>query len=90
VQNFSANHFRRVDLTAQLPAVPDIESAMSHLRDAIRNIPHVLQEPEPDVEILTINQTVCTLAVRPFCHNDHYWQVYFDTNRVIGQMVARV
>jgi small conductance mechanosensitive channel len=21
--------------------------------------------------------------VRPYCNNAHYWQVYFDTNRVI-------
>lgn len=89
VQNFSANHFRRVDLTAQLPPIPDLEGAMARLRDSLKNVPHVLSEPEPNVEILTINQTGCTLAVRPFCHNDHYWQVYFDTNRVIGQMLAR-
>jgi len=38
--------------------------------------------------ILTITPAGCTLAVRPCCHNDHYWQVYFDTNRVIGQMLA--
>jgi small conductance mechanosensitive channel len=25
------------------------------------------------------------LAVRPFCNNAHYWQVYFDTNRVIRE-----
>jgi hypothetical protein len=25
------------------------------------------------------------LAVRPYCHTDHYWQVYFDTNRLIRE-----
>jgi small-conductance mechanosensitive channel len=25
------------------------------------------------------------LAVRPYCDNQHYWQVYFDTNRVIRE-----
>ena len=25
------------------------------------------------------------LAVRPYCHTDHYWQVYFETNRVIAE-----
>lgn len=25
------------------------------------------------------------LAVRPYVHNDYYWQVYFDTNRVIRE-----
>jgi small conductance mechanosensitive channel len=23
--------------------------------------------------------------VRPYCHNQHYWQVYFDTNRLIRE-----
>jgi small conductance mechanosensitive channel len=23
------------------------------------------------------------LCVRPYTHTDHYWQVYFDTNRTI-------
>ena len=26
------------------------------------------------------------LAVRPYCHNDHDWQVYFDTNRSIREV----
>ena len=28
------------------------------------------------------------LAVRPYCHNDHYWQVYFDTNKTIREALA--
>jgi small conductance mechanosensitive channel len=23
--------------------------------------------------------------VRPYVHNDNYWQVYFDTNKVISE-----
>jgi len=25
------------------------------------------------------------LTVRPYCNNEHYWQVYFDTNRLIRE-----
>lgn len=25
------------------------------------------------------------IAVRPYCHTDHYWQIYFDTNRTIRE-----
>src|SRR2546429_4659589 len=32
-------------------------------------------------EILEFNLAGPVLAVRPYCHTDHYWQVYFDTNR---------
>ena len=28
------------------------------------------------------------LAVRPFTHNDSYWQVYFDTNSAIQDELA--
>lgn len=26
------------------------------------------------------------LVVRPYCHNDHYWQVYFDTNKALAEV----
>ena len=85
VQNFSANAYRRVDLTAQLPPVLDIERTIVRLRKTLLQIPHVLATPEPSVEILTVGAAGYTLAVRPFCHNEHYWEVYFDTTRMIDR-----
>ena len=35
------------------------------------------------MEILTFNLAGPVLAVRPYCNNKDYWQVYFDTNRLI-------
>jgi len=87
VQNFSANEFRRVDLTAQLPAVADIEATTGRVREALLTIPHVLANPAPNVELLTIHPGGSTLAVRPFCRNEHYWQVYFDANRAISRII---
>ena len=40
----------------------------------------------PDVEILEFNAAGTKLVVRPYCHNDHYWQVYFDTNKAIAEV----
>jgi small conductance mechanosensitive channel len=42
-----------------------------------------MTDPAPDVEILDFNERGTVLAVRPYCHTDHYWQVYFDTNKLI-------
>ena len=28
------------------------------------------------------------IAVRPYTHNDHYWQVYFDTNEAIARVAG--
>ncbi len=86
VQNFSANPLRRVDLTAQLPQGTDISGALDRLREMVLRIPNVLNEPEPSVEILTFSAAGSTLTIRPYCRNEHYWQVYFDTNRLISQL----
>lgn len=85
IQNFSANPFRRVDLLAQLHHDVDHNQAIALLKAKISQIPNVLTNPVPDVEILAFNLAGPVLAVRPYCHNDHYWQVYFDTNKTIRE-----
>jgi len=85
IQNFTANPFRRVDLMAQLNHGTDHRAAIRLLKERLAKIPNALPEPAPDVEILQFNLAGPVLAVRTYCHNDHYWQVYFDTNRVIRE-----
>lgn len=88
VQNFSANPFRRVDITAQLPAGSRPDDSVALLRQRVSAVPNVLGAPPPSIEILTLGPSGAVLAVRPFCHNDHYWQVYFDTTRIISELYA--
>ncbi|MGC2323852.1 MAG: mechanosensitive ion channel family protein [Terriglobales bacterium] len=89
IQNFSANPYRRVELTAQLAHDVDPEAAVGLLKPALAKVPNVLADPAPDVEILTFNLAGPVLAVRPYCNNQHYWQVYFDTNKLIREVFAR-
>jgi len=83
IKNFSSNPFRRVELTAQLDHSVDVPDAIARLKSALPAIANVLADPAPEVNILTFNERGPVLAVRPFVHTDHYWQVYFDTNKVI-------
>jgi len=83
IQNFSHNPFRRVDLQAQLDHTADVHKVIALLKANLAQIPNVLTNPAPDVEILTFTLAGPVLAVRPYCNNAHYWQVYFDTNRII-------
>ena len=53
------------------------------LKERLAKIPNIVTEPRPDVEILQFNPLGPVLAVRPYCNNAHYWQVYFDTNAAI-------
>ena len=86
IQNFTANPYRRVDLKAQLAHGVDPREATKKLRERIAKIEHVKKDPAPSVELLEFNPLGPVLAVRPFCHNDHYWDVYFETNQVIVEV----
>jgi len=83
IKNYSTNPYRRVDLLAQLAHTVDPADAVTRLKPVLARIPNVLASPEVDVEILTFNERGPVLAVRPYCNNAHYWQVYFDTNEAI-------
>ena len=83
IQNFSANPYRRVDLVAQLNHSVDPNQAINLLKAGLSKIPNVVESPPPDVEILQFTPMGPVLAVRPYTNNQHYWQVYFDTNRLI-------
>lgn len=83
IQNFSANTYRRVDLVAQLNHSVDPNQAINLLKAGLSKIPNVVESPPPDVEILQFTPMGPVLAVRPYTNNQHYWQVYFDTNRLI-------
>ncbi len=83
IQNFSALPYRRVDRTAQLAGGVDTADAIARFKAAVAQIPNVMAEPAPDVSLLDLNLVGPVIAVRPYCHTDHYWQVYFDTNEAI-------
>jgi small conductance mechanosensitive channel len=88
VMNYSARPVRRVERTAQLAGSVDALDAIARLKAAVAQIPNVVATPAPEVSLLDINLVGTVIAVRPYCHTDHYWQVYFDTNEAMVR-VAR-
>lgn len=83
IVNYSVRPTRRVERTAQLAGSVDPLQAVELLRAAVAAIPNVAAEPAPEVSILDMNLVGAVIAVRPYCRNEHYWQVYFDTNAAI-------
>lgn len=88
IQNFSVNAYRRVELTAQIAGAADVHLAILRLKERLSGIANVLPSPAPAVTILTFTPFGPVLAVRPYCHNDHYWQVYFDSNMAIREVLG--
>ena len=85
IQNFSANPFRRVDLTVTINNAVDHHRAINLLKERLKAIPNVLDSPAPVVDVLQFTPAGPMLCVRPFCTNANYWQVYFDTNRTVRE-----
>ena len=83
VMNYSSQPSRRVERTAQLDGSVDPFDAIARFKAAIAKIPNVVSTPAPEVNLLDMNLVGPVISVRPYCHTDHYWQVYFDTNEAI-------
>jgi small conductance mechanosensitive channel len=83
IQNFTTLPHRRVDCAAKVANSVDPLDAIARLKASIAQIPNVATSPAPDVEITSFTPEGPLLCVRPYTHNDHYWQVYFDTHKAI-------
>jgi len=83
IQNFSVLPVRRVERVAQLANGVDALDAIARFKAAVALIPNVSTTLPPEVNLLDIRLEGPQIAVRPYCHTDHYWQVYFDTNEAI-------
>ena len=83
IQNFSVLPVRRVERVVQLANGVDPLDAIARLKAAVALIPNVSTAMPPEVNLLDMKLEGPQIAVRPYTHTDHYWQVYFDTNETI-------
>jgi small conductance mechanosensitive channel len=88
IQNYSVHEFRRVELVAQLDNSADVGKAITLLKEGLQRVPNQYEGMPGDVEVLEFTERGPKLAVRPYTHTDNYWQVYFDTNRMIVEVLG--
>lgn len=84
IQNFTALPYRRVDCTVKYYHNVDVQEVLTKISAAVSAIPNVVATPKPEVEVLSFSEEGPEIGVRPFCHNDHYWEVLFATNKAIA------
>ncbi len=89
IKNYSATPYRRVDLVAQLDNSADVARAITLLKEGIKKVPNQASEIDAEVEVLEFSERGPRLAVRPYAHTSHYWQVYFDANRMIVEVLGQ-
>lgn len=82
--NFSAEQFRRVDLTFGMAYGESIEKAKSVIHKVIAEDDRILQDPAaPFVEVAALADSSVNFAVRLWVDASNYWGVFFSMNERI-------
>lgn len=100
IANYTTSGLLRVDLVMAIDPGMDIEKARKVAIDAMLAHPNVLKTPSPEVSVLKVGDGMVTLAIRPYCTQPNYWDVYFgvqetvknafDKNNIAGPVPHRV
>jgi len=87
--NLSATDHLRVDMNIAMPYEEDFDKVQKIVKDALMSTPHVLNTPEPVVEIEKFDENNILLAVRPFAKCEHYWDVYFGSYKNVKAALGK-
>ena len=79
ITNYTEEGKMRVDLTFGVSYDSDIKQTKQVLMSAINATEKVLKDPTPTVDVSELADSSVNFAVRPWCHPDDYWDVYFET-----------
>ncbi len=77
-------------MRAQIAHGVNLHELSLRLIARLKQIPNVAQNPEPAVAILEFNAAGTVLYVRPFCNNQHYWQVLDDSQKAIAEVTGNL
>ncbi|MEZ5047766.1 MAG: mechanosensitive ion channel family protein [Chitinophagaceae bacterium] len=83
ISNYTAHGNLRVDISLSVAPHTNIEKAKMSALTALKAHPKVLQSPAPEVNVLQIADGMITLAVRPYCVQADYWDVYMNCTEMV-------
>ncbi|MBK6819010.1 MAG: mechanosensitive ion channel family protein [Bacteroidetes bacterium] len=83
IANYTTHGSLRVDITMAIAPDMDIEKAKKVAIQTILTHPKVLQTPAPEVNALKVGDGMVTLAIRPYCVQTDYWDVFFGCTEMI-------
>lgn len=81
--NYSKHGTLRVDLSLAVAPSADIIKAKEVAMKTMQANDKVLKDPAPSVNVLRVGDGMVTLAVRPYCNQEDYWDVYFSIQEEI-------
>ena len=83
ITNYTTAGYLRVDLEFAIAPEVDIEKASRVSIEAMQAHAKVLKEPLPEVSVLKVGDGMVKLAIRPYCLQADYWDVYFNVQELV-------
>lgn len=81
--NYTTHGNLRVDTVIAIDPSADLAKAKKIAMEAVLSVKHVLTTPAPEVNVLKVADGMVSLAVRPYCTQDKYWDVMFGTQEAV-------
>jgi len=79
ITNFSTKGHIRLELNVTMPYAESFPRVKKIILDALKNVPNIINDPEPEVGIETYDSHNIVLAIRPFINPDDYWNATYET-----------
>lgn len=83
ITNYTSNGHLRVDLAMAIAPDMSIEQARTIAKQAMLSHDKVLKDPQPEVSVLKVGDGMVTLAIRPYCQQADYWDVFFGVQELV-------
>ncbi|MCH1930896.1 mechanosensitive ion channel family protein [Shewanella sp. A25] len=83
INNITAEHQRRVDMTFGISYSDSIEHAETVLKEIVENHPKVQKMPAPTIKLHLLSESSVDFIVRPWAKPEDYWEVYWDITREV-------
>ena len=83
ITNFSTLGHIRLELQVTIPYAESFPKVKPIILEALKEIPEILEEPEPLVGIESFDSHNIIIGVRPFIEPDYYWEVTFQAYEAI-------
>lgn len=83
--NYTHNDIRRVDIDTGVGYDDDLDLAIKTSLDILKAHPKVLDDPEPQVKVKTMDDSFVGLTVRPWVKTEDYWNTFFDLQKSLKE-----
>ncbi|MDL3986128.1 mechanosensitive ion channel domain-containing protein [Shewanella xiamenensis] len=83
INNITAEHQRRVDMTFSIGYGDSIEQAEAVLKSIVEAHPKVQKVPAPLIKLHVLGESSVDFIVRPWAKPEDYWDVYWDITREV-------